>query len=74
VNGRYRLCGLLAVNQPGYLVQRASSDGGVITAGPCACEEPVDPLAEVEARLAELEAWREAFIKGETGELLTLDA
>lgn len=39
-NGKYRLCGLLAVNQPGYLVQRpaiAASDG-VITAGPCSCE------------------------------------
>lgn len=39
-NGKYRLCGLLAVNQPGYLVQRpaiAASDG-IITAGPCSCE------------------------------------
>ena len=38
VNGRYRLCGLLAVNQPGYLVQR-SSETAVITAGPCSCED-----------------------------------
>jgi hypothetical protein len=39
VNGRYRLCGLLAVNQPGYLVQRASENGAVITAGPCSCDD-----------------------------------
>jgi hypothetical protein len=42
VNGKYRLTGLLAVNQPGYLVQR-STDKAVITAGPCACDD-VDPM------------------------------
>ncbi len=72
VNGRYRLCGLLAVNQPGYLVQRSSATG-VITAGPCSCEE-ADPMSLLESRVAELEEWRSAFIAGTTGELLTLDA
>lgn len=51
VNGKYRLVGLLAVNQPGYLVQRASGDGGpVITAGPCACDS-VDPIVDIYDRL-----------------------
>lgn len=67
VNGRYRLCGLLAVNQPGYLVQRAS-ESAVITAGPCSCEDieaEVDPMAEVLARLAELEAWRDSQLEAD---------
>jgi hypothetical protein len=51
VNGKYRLTGLLAVNQPGYLVQRATPYGGVITAGPCACDE-ADPLVAIYDRLA----------------------
>lgn len=42
VNGKYRLCGLLAVNQPGYLVQRAEHRT-VITAGPCNCDADVEP-------------------------------
>jgi hypothetical protein len=50
VNGKYRLCGLLAVNQPGDLVQRASPHGGVITAGPCACDD-VDPMVAIYDRL-----------------------
>jgi len=50
VNGKYRLTGLLAVNQPGYLVQRATPYGGVITAGPCACDE-ADPLVGIYDRL-----------------------
>lgn len=56
VNGKYRLVGLLAVNQPGYLVQRVAPDGqGVITAGPCACDD-VDPMEAMWARIAELES------------------
>jgi hypothetical protein len=51
VNGKYRLTGLLAVNQPGYLVQRATPYGGVITAGPCACDE-ADPMVAIYDRLA----------------------
>lgn len=54
VNGRYRLCGLLAVNQPGYLVQRATDNGGVITAGPCACDAD-DPFSVIYARLLAVE-------------------
>jgi hypothetical protein len=51
VNGKYRLVGLLAVNQPGYLTQRASPDGGaVITAGPCACDS-TDPIADLYDRV-----------------------
>lgn len=69
VNGRYRLCGLLAVNQPGYLVQRSSATG-VITAGPCSCDD-ADPLALLAERVAQLEEWRSSFV---AGELLTLDA
>lgn len=56
VNGKYRLVGLLAVNQPGYLVQRVAPDGqGVITAGPCACDD-VDPMEAMWARVSELES------------------
>lgn len=55
VNGRYRLTGLLAVNQPGYLVQRATPYGGVITAGPCACDE-ADPYTLLAARVEVLES------------------
>ena len=55
VNGKYRLVGLLAVNQPGYLVQRVSPDGNVvITAGPCACDD-VDPMTVIYDRLESLE-------------------
>lgn len=50
VNGKYRLTGLLAVNQPGYLVQRATPYGGVITAGPCACDDS-DPFSLIYDRL-----------------------
>jgi hypothetical protein len=58
-NGKYRLCGLLAVSLPGYLVQRAAlvAGGGVITAGPCSCDAEVvedeDPMAAVVNALAE---------------------
>lgn len=54
VNGRYRLTGLLAVNQPGYLVQRATPNGGVITAGPCACDDS-DPFSLIYDRLNVME-------------------
>jgi hypothetical protein len=54
VNGKYRLTGLLAVNQPGYLVQRASTFA-VITAGPCSCDD-VDPVMMLADRVRELEA------------------
>lgn len=60
VNGRYRLVGLLAVNQPGYLVQRASATGAVITAGPCACD--ADEEATLAERVLALEMWREQVL------------
>ena len=42
LGGRLRLVGLLAVNQPGFLVERealAASGGVVLTAGPCNCDD-----------------------------------
>jgi hypothetical protein len=53
VNGRYRLIGLLAVNGPGYLVERQAV-AAAITAGPCDCDPTEARLAAVERTIADI--------------------
>jgi hypothetical protein len=55
IGGRLRLVGILAVNQPGFMVQRQASEEAVaaaITAGPCCADDPLVAQVDIGGNVA----------------------